>query len=134
LQLSAEGNIRIANCSTASQYFHLLRAQAKADQAYPLVVMTPKSLLRNRAAYGTIDELATGTFREIIDDPRYEKGDKSGVTRLVLCSGHIYYDPTSSPLYAEVNATAFTLASAGPTVRLAAADVLLSLGAHRGAS
>ncbi len=106
LQLSAEGNIRIANCSTASQYFHLLRAQAKADQAYPLVVMTPKSLLRNRAAYGTIDELATGTFRELIDDPRYEKVDKSGVTRLLLCSGHIYYDLTSSPLYAEAKETA----------------------------
>jgi multifunctional 2-oxoglutarate metabolism enzyme len=106
LQLSAEGNIRIANCSTASQYFHLLRAQAKADQAYPLVVMTPKSLLRNRSAYGTIDELATGTFREIIDDPRYEKGDKSGVTRLLLCSGHIYYDLTSTPLYAEAKKTA----------------------------
>jgi 2-oxoglutarate decarboxylase len=106
LQLSAEGNIRIANCSTASQYFHLLRAQAKADQAYPLVVMTPKSLLRNRAAYGTIDELATGTFREVIDDSRYEKGDKSAITRLLLCSGHIYYDLTSSSLYPEAKHTA----------------------------
>ena len=68
--------------------------------------MTPKSLLRNRAAYGTNDELATRTFREIIDDPRYGKGDKSGVTRLLLCSGHIYYDLTSSPLYPEAKHTA----------------------------
>ena len=106
LQLSAEGNIRVANCSTASQYFHLLRAQAKATQAYPLVVMTPKSLLRNRAAYGTIDELAGGTFREVIDDPRYENNDKSAIERVLLCSGHIYYDLTSSPLYEKATNTA----------------------------
>jgi 2-oxoglutarate dehydrogenase E1 component len=106
LQLSAEGNIRVANCSTAAQYFHLLRAQAKATRAYPLVVMTPKSLLRNRAAYGTIDDLATGTFRELIDDPRYENGDKSGVERVLLCSGHIYYDLIASPLYEQAKKTA----------------------------
>ena len=106
LQLSAEGNIRVANCSTAAQYFHLLRAQAKAEQAYPLVVMTPKSLLRNRAAYGTIDELANGTFREAIDDPRFAGGDKSKVERVLLCSGHIYYDLIASPLYAQTTKTA----------------------------
>ena len=106
LQLSAEGNIRVANCSTAAQYFHLLRAQAKATQAYPLVVMTPKSLLRNRAAYGTIDELATGTFREVIDDARYENGDKSGIERVLLCTGHIYYDLIASPLYEQAKKTA----------------------------
>ena len=106
LQLSAEGNIRVANCSTAAQYFHLLRAQAKAAQAYPLVVMTPKSLLRNRAAYGTIDELAGGSFREVIDDPRYEGKVKSKIDRVLLCSGHIYYDLTSSPLYEKAETTA----------------------------
>jgi 2-oxoglutarate dehydrogenase E1 component len=106
LQLSAEGNIRVANCSTAAQYFHLLRAQAKASQAYPLVVLTPKSLLRNRAAYGSIDELATATFHEVIDDPRYTGGDKSGVERVLLCTGHIYYDLTSSPLYEPATKTA----------------------------
>ncbi len=106
LQLSAEGNIRVANCSTAAQYFHLLRAQAKATQAYPLVVMTPKSLLRNRAAYGTIDELANGTFREVIDDPRYEGKDKSAVQRVLLCSGHVYYDLLASPLYEKAGKTA----------------------------
>jgi multifunctional 2-oxoglutarate metabolism enzyme len=106
LQLSAEGNIRVANCSTAAQYFHLLRAQAKATQAYPLVVMTPKSLLRNRAAYGTIDELAEGSFREVIDDPRYDGNDKSTVERVLLCSGHIYYDLIASPLYEKAMKTA----------------------------
>jgi 2-oxoglutarate dehydrogenase E1 component len=68
--------------------------------------MTPKSLLRNRAAYGTIDELATGTFREVIDDPRYENNDKSAIERVLLCSGHIYYDLTSSPLYEKATTTA----------------------------
>ena len=76
LSLSAEGNIRVANCSTAAQYFHLLRAQAKAPEAFPLVIMTPKSLLRNRAAYGTLDELVDGAFREVIDDPRYAGGGR----------------------------------------------------------
>jgi len=106
LQLSAEGNIRIANCSTAAQYFHLLRAQATAKQAYPLVVMTPKSLLRNRASYGTIDQLASGAFREVLDDPRYAGGDKSGIERLLVCSGHVYYDLIASPLYEQAKKTA----------------------------
>jgi multifunctional 2-oxoglutarate metabolism enzyme len=106
LSLSAEGNIRVANCSTAAQYFHLLRAQAKAPEAFPLVIMTPKSLLRSRAAYGTLDELVDGSFHEVIDDPRYATGDRASVERLLLCSGKIYYDLTSSPLYAEATKTA----------------------------
>jgi 2-oxoglutarate dehydrogenase E1 component len=123
LQLSAEGNIRVANCSTAAQYFHLLRAQAKAAQAYPLVVMTPKSLLRNRAAYGTIEELAGGEFREVIDDPRYSGGgaDKSGVKRVLLTSGHVHYDLTSSPLYEKATTTAIVrveLLSPLPTAQI----------------
>jgi 2-oxoglutarate dehydrogenase E1 component len=105
LSLSADGNIRVANCSTAAQYFHLLRAQAKAHEAFPLVVLTPKSLLRNRAAYGTLDELVDGAFRDVIDDPRYA-GDRSKVERLLLCSGKIYYDLTSSPLYKNATKTA----------------------------
>ena len=105
LQLSAEGNIRVANCSTAAQYFHLLRSQAKARQAFPLVVMTPKSLLRNRLAYGTLDELAEGRFREVIDDARYAD-KRAGVKRLLLCSGKIYFDLVSSPLYEQAKHTA----------------------------
>ncbi len=107
LSLSAEGNIRIANCSTAAQYFHLLRAQAKAEQAFPMVIFTPKSLLRNRAAYGTLDALTTGSFCDVIDDPRYTAGaDRAKVERLLLCSGKIYYDLTLSPLYAKAETTA----------------------------
>ena len=96
LQLSAEGNIRVANCSTAAQYFHLLRWQAKDAQAYPLVVMTPKSLLRNAVAYGRLEELAKGSFHEVIDDPRYTGGNRESVTRLLLCSGKVYHDLASS--------------------------------------
>jgi 2-oxoglutarate dehydrogenase E1 component len=108
LSLSAEGNIRIANVTTASQFFHVLRAQAKAEQAFPMVIMTPKSLLRNRAAYGTLDELTTGSFRDVIDDPRFVTGnvDRSTITRLLFCSGKIYYDLTSSPLYKKATKTA----------------------------
>jgi 2-oxoglutarate decarboxylase len=106
LSLSAEGNIRVANCSTAAQYFHLLRAQAKTPEAYPLVIMTPKSLLRSRAAYGKLDDLVDGSFREVIDDPRYAPGDRTTVERLLFCSGKIYYDLTSSPLYAKATKTA----------------------------
>jgi len=105
LQLSAEGNIRIANCSTSGQYFHLLRAQAKAARAYPLVVMTPKSLLRNRVAYGTLDELSTGSFREVIEDPRVAQ-NRDAVQRLILCSGKIYHDMVANPTYADLKKTA----------------------------
>ncbi len=70
--------------------------------------MTPKSLLRSRAAYGTLDELVDGSFHDVIDDPRYavEKGDRAKVERLLLCSGKIYYDLISSPLYAKAAKTA----------------------------
>jgi 2-oxoglutarate dehydrogenase E1 component len=107
LSLSAEGNIRVANCTTAAQYFHLLRSQAKNDDAYPLVVMTPKSLLRNRAAYGKLDELVDGSFRPLIEDPRMQTAeDRSKVERLLLCSGKIYYDMTSNPQYGKLTKTA----------------------------
>jgi multifunctional 2-oxoglutarate metabolism enzyme len=108
LSLSAEGNIRVANCSTAAQYFHLLRSQAMATEPYPLVVMTPKSLLRNRAAYGKLDELVDGSFHKVIDDPRYAGGDadRAKVERLLFCSGKIYYDLTSNGLYAQTKKTA----------------------------
>ncbi len=105
LQLSAEGNIRVANCSTAAQYFHLLRSQAKAAYPYPLVVMTPKSLLRNRSAYGTLDELVNGAFRPIIDDARFA-ADRGAVERLLLCSGKIYHDLIASPDFAHLEKSA----------------------------
>ncbi len=91
LGMGAEGNIRIANPTTAAQYFHLLRRQALIAKARPLIVFTPKGLLRLAAATSTIDDLADGQFQWILDDPtgadRREK-----VKRLVLCSGKVYYD------------------------------------------
>ncbi|HEX3805918.1 MAG TPA: 2-oxoglutarate dehydrogenase E1 component [Gaiellaceae bacterium] len=89
LQLGAQENIRIANCTTAAQYFHLLRRQALDAQARPLVVVTPKGLLRLKEAASTLDDLSQGAFQPVLDDSRE---DKSAVRRLVLCSGKVYYD------------------------------------------
>ena len=89
LQLAAQENIRIANCSTSSQYFHLLRRQALDATARPLVVMTPKGLLRLKQASSTLADLAHGEFRPVLDDPN---ADKQRVQRLVLCQGKVYYD------------------------------------------
>jgi 2-oxoglutarate dehydrogenase E1 component len=89
MQLAAQENIRIANCTTSAQYFHLLRRQALDATARPLVVMTPKGLLRLREAAATLDDLATGAFRPVLDDPT---ADHEQVRRLVLCAGKVYYD------------------------------------------
>jgi 2-oxoglutarate dehydrogenase E1 component len=89
LQLAAQENIRIANCTTSAQYFHLLRRQALDANARPLVIVTPKGLLRLKEATSSLDDLAAGGFQPVLDDTR---ADKSGVRRLVLCSGKVYYD------------------------------------------
>jgi 2-oxoglutarate dehydrogenase E1 component len=89
LQSGAQDNIRVANVSTSGQYFHLLRRQALDATPRPLVLMTPKGLLRLKDASSTLDDLAGGSFAPVIDDAG---ADKSGVRRLVLCSGKIYYD------------------------------------------
>ena len=89
LQLAAQENIRIANCTTSAQYFHLVRRQALDVTARPLIVMTPKGLLRLKQAGSTIDELANGEFQPVIDDAH---ADRERVTRLVLCQGKVYYD------------------------------------------
>jgi 2-oxoglutarate dehydrogenase E1 component len=90
LQLAAQENIRVVNTTTAAQYFHLLRRQALDPEGRPLIVMTPKGLLRLRDASSTFDELVNGEFRPVIDDPAVE--DRSAVRRLVLVSGKLYYD------------------------------------------
>jgi len=89
LQLAAQENIRVANCSTSGQYFHLLRRQALDAAGRPLVVMTPKGLLRLKQASSALPELAEGSFRPVIDDSGANRED---VTRLVICSGKLYYD------------------------------------------
>ncbi len=91
LQSAAEGNIRVVNCSTAAQYFHVLRRQARWPMLRPLVVMTPKSLLRLPAASSSLDELAAGRFRTVLDDAN--PGERSRTARsLVMCSGKLYHD------------------------------------------
>jgi 2-oxoglutarate dehydrogenase E1 component len=96
LALGAEGNIRIANCTTPAQYFHLLRRQARHGDMRPLVVFTPKSLLRLPAATSRLEELTSGKFRAVLDDPG-TADRRDAVTRLVLCSGKIYYDLLAAP-------------------------------------
>ncbi|WP_320669085.1 multifunctional oxoglutarate decarboxylase/oxoglutarate dehydrogenase thiamine pyrophosphate-binding subunit/dihydrolipoyllysine-residue succinyltransferase subunit [Patulibacter defluvii] len=89
LQLAAEGNIRVANLTTPAQYFHLLRRQALIEKARPLVVFTPKSLLRLPQARNRIEHLSDTKFFPVLGEPGV---DPSAVTRLVLCTGKIFYD------------------------------------------
>jgi len=96
LSLGAEDNIRVANPTTPAQYFHLLRRQARHAEVRPLVVMTPKSLLRLPAATSTLADLTGGTFQPVLDDAD-AASRRDQVTRLVLCSGKIYYDLLAAP-------------------------------------
>ena len=95
LQLCAEDNIRVAYPTTPAQYFHLIRKQAHATPARPLVVMTPKSLLRLPAAASAAVELSESTFQPILDDP-VAGGHREQVRRIVLCSGKFFYDLSES--------------------------------------
>ena len=89
LQLAAEGNIRVANLTTPAQYFHLLRRQARIAKQRPLIVMTPKSLLRLPQASSRVEELVEGRFSPVLADPVV---DPAEVTRLLMCTGKVYYD------------------------------------------
>ena len=89
LQLAAEGNIRVANPTTPAQYFHLLRRQARVAKQRPLVVMTPKSLLRLPQATSSLRELSENRFQPVLAESDH---DRSGVRRLILCTGKIYYE------------------------------------------
>ncbi len=95
LQLAAEGNFRVAYPSTPAQYFHLLRDQALGARARPLVMMTPKSLLRLKAATSSVADLTDRGLATVLDDPSV--GDRAQIDRLVLCTGKIYYDLIASP-------------------------------------
>jgi len=90
LQLCAENNLQVCYPTTPAQYFHLLRRQVKQQTKRPLIVMTPKSLLRLPAATSSIADLTNGGFQPILDDT--DIADKSSVKRIVLCSGKVYYD------------------------------------------
>jgi 2-oxoglutarate dehydrogenase E1 component len=105
LQLGAQDNIRVANCTSSAQYFHLLRRQALDAVARPLVLMTPKGLLRLKQASSSLDELAGGRFQPVLGDPG---ANRDAVERLVLCSGKVYYDIVAH----ELRDTARTVAVA----------------------
>src|SRR6266487_4747694 len=81
--------MQVVNCSTAAQYFHVLRRQARQLPRKPLVIMTPKSLLRFPDAASSIDQFTSGGFLQVIGD---DSVDVSNVTRVLLCSGRVYYD------------------------------------------
>jgi len=88
LQLSAEENMQVTVPTTPAQYFHLLRRQVRCGFRKPLVVMTPKSLLRHKLAVSPVDHLTVGHFHDVLDDP----GAPDRVRRVLLCSGKVYYD------------------------------------------
>jgi 2-oxoglutarate dehydrogenase E1 component len=92
MQLAAQENIRIVNCSTAGQYFHVLRRQALHPKARPLVLLTPKGLLRLKESTSKLSDLTKGSFRPVLDDPTLDEEGRRRASRLVLCSGKIYYD------------------------------------------
>jgi 2-oxoglutarate dehydrogenase E1 component len=97
LALGAEGNIRVVYPTTPAQYFHLLRRQALHGDLRPLVVMTPKSLLRLPAAASPVAELSDGGFRAVLDDPALGSDEAAAAVRhVVLCSGKVYYDLLAS--------------------------------------
>ena len=93
LQMAAEDNLRIANCTTAAQYFHILRRQARllSLDPRPLIMMSPKSLLRHPAAMSPIRDFTDGAFQPVLKD-EVAPDEAEGVRRLILCSGKVYYD------------------------------------------
>jgi 2-oxoglutarate dehydrogenase E1 component len=88
LQACAEYNIQVCYPTTPAQYFHVLRRQMKRNFRKPLILMTPKSLLRHKAAVSSVDDFCRGHFAEVIDDP----ADATPIRRVLLCSGKVYYD------------------------------------------
>ncbi|MDP9239696.1 MAG: multifunctional oxoglutarate decarboxylase/oxoglutarate dehydrogenase thiamine pyrophosphate-binding subunit/dihydrolipoyllysine-residue succinyltransferase subunit, partial [Actinomycetota bacterium] len=95
LQLCAEDNMTVANCTTPANYFHLLRRQAlSTDVRRPLVVFTPKSLLRHKAAVSAVQDFTEGRFAPVLGDPLHgdPSFDPAGVQRVLLCSGKLFYD------------------------------------------
>ncbi|QIK16406.1 2-oxoglutarate dehydrogenase E1 component [Blattabacterium sp. DPU] len=90
LQLCANNNLFVVNCTTPANFYHLIRRQMKLKYRKPLIIFTPKSLLRSAKCLSTIKDLATGIFQEILDDPYIR--DIKKVTKLIFCSGKIYYE------------------------------------------
>ncbi len=94
LTLAAEDNMQVCNATTAAQYFHLLRRQVHSERHTPLVLFTPKQGLRMKQTRSQVDELTTGSFDEVLDDPFVQ--DPSAVERVVFCSGKVAWDAMSA--------------------------------------
>ena len=92
MQMAAQENVRIVNATTAAQYFHVLRRQALHPKARPLILFTPKSLLRLKQATSRVTDLTDGSFQPLLDDPRLDEEARRQTQRLVFCTGKIYYD------------------------------------------
>jgi 2-oxoglutarate dehydrogenase E1 component len=111
LQMCAEDNMQVANCTTPANYFHILRRQLKRGIRKPLILMTPKSLLRHKRAVSRLEEMAIGTsfHRVLWDDAEYLKSEKirlvenENIRRVVLCSGKVYYDLYEEREKREIN-------------------------------
>src|ERR1035438_6854985 len=88
LDLCATNNIQITNCTTPANYFHLLRRQLHRNFRKPLIVFTPKNLLRHPSCISVLDDFTSGGFKEVIDD----HADFKNADRIILCSGKVYYD------------------------------------------
>ena len=104
LQLSAEQNIQVCVPTTPSQVFHMLRRQVKRPVRKPLIAITPKSLLRHKEAISSLDDLTSGTFQTVL--PEKEPSDSKKITRVILCSGKVYYDLLEKKKTDERNDTA----------------------------
>ena len=93
LQMCAEDNWQVANCSTPANYFHILRRQMRRNFRKPLILMTPKSLLRHKLCVSKLSDMAAGTsFRPVIGETSNSMADDKKIRRVVLCSGKVYYD------------------------------------------
>src|SRR5262249_2963808 len=108
LQACAEDNIQVCNPTTPAQYFHVLRRQMKRDFIKPLIIMTPKSLLRAEFSTSRAEDFIRGKFHEIIPDPVAGIGDpgKNKINRVILCSGKVYFDLVSHREKEKINNTA----------------------------
>src|SRR5262249_34038923 len=96
-------NIQVCNLTTPAQYFHVLRRQMKRNFRKPLIIMTPKSLLRHKEAVSPLEHFTAGHFQEMIDD---DHADPRRVRRVLLCSGKIYYDLQAARSKAEADEVA----------------------------
>ena len=135
LQAASDINLRLVNCTTAAQYFHLLRRQAALLERdpLPLFVLTPKSLLRHPAVASTPQELEQGRFLSVIDDED-ARGRASAIKRLILCSGKVYVDLIGSERRAAATDVAICrVEQLYPFPNVALREVLepLSVGARR---